>query len=88
MIVVSITTDTKKTGLLFLSDNYYPGWQATVDNHSVPIIKADYSFRAVEVPAGKHTITFSYRPMSLYIGAFITLISAIVLGFVVKKKIP
>lgn len=84
---VEIITDTYKNGLLFLSDNFYPGWQATVDGRSVPILQADYSFRAVEVTAGKHIVHFSYRPVSFYLGTFISLVSAILLGLFVKKKI-
>jgi len=84
---VGIITDTKKTGMLFLSDNYYPGWQATVDDRPVPILLADYSFRAVEVTAGKHIVRFAYRPMSFYLGAFISLLSIIILGFFAKKKL-
>lgn len=84
---VTVETDTKKTGLLFLSDNYYPGWQATVDNKPEAIMLADYSFRAVEVTAGKHIVHFSYRPMSFYIGALFSLLSAVLLGIVAKKKI-
>lgn len=84
---VEIATNTKKTGLLFLSDNYYPGWQATVDGKPVQILLADYSFRAVEVTAGKHNVKFSYMPSSFYLGAIITLFSAIILGIISKKKI-
>ena len=84
---VEIATNTKKTGLLFLSDNYYPGWQATVDDKPEPILLADYSFRAVEVTAGKHIVKFSYMPSSFYLGAIITLLSAIILVIVSKKKI-
>jgi hypothetical protein len=84
---VEIITDTKKIGLLFLSDNYYPGWQATIDGKPVAILLADYSFRAVEVPSGKHIVRFAYRPMSFYVGAIITLLTAILLGILAKKKI-
>ncbi len=84
---VEIVTDTKKTGMLFLSDNYYPGWQASVDDRPVSIFQADYSFRAVELPAGKHIVRFGYRPMSFYLGAFISLLSIILLGIFVRKKI-
>ena len=84
---VEIETNTKKTGLLFLSDNFYPGWQATVDGKPSNILLADYSFRAVEVPAGKHTVEFEYKPMSFYVGTIVTLLSAVILGILFKKKI-
>lgn len=83
---IEIVTDTKRTGLLFLSDNYYPGWQASIDGKSTSIFQADYSFRGVEVPSGKHTMHFAYRPMSFYLGAIISLISAVLLVIVAKRK--
>ncbi len=83
---VEVGTNTKQPGVLFLSDNNYPGWDAFVDNRQVPILQADYSFRAVEIPEGKHTVRFEYRPKSFYIGVIISLISALLLGLFFKKK--
>ncbi|HSW97080.1 MAG TPA: YfhO family protein [Candidatus Saccharimonadales bacterium] len=82
---IEIKTTTKRAGLLFLSDNFYPGWQATIDGKSTPIMLADYSFRAVQVPEGKHIVHFSYRPTSFYLGALISFVSLLLLGFVAKK---
>lgn len=70
---VEIETDTDQPKLLFLSDNYYPGWKAKVDNVETKIYRADFTFRAVFVPAGKHLIKFSYEPLSFKIGVSITL---------------
>jgi len=83
---VNIVSNTKKPGLLFLSDNFYPGWYATVDGKDTPILLADYSFRAVQIPSGKHVVQFSYRPMSFYFGAFVSLITLIVFGILARKK--
>jgi hypothetical protein len=57
---VVIQVDSSKPALLFLSDNYYPGWRAKVNGVSEKIYRADYSFRAVVVPAGKSTVEFFY----------------------------
>lgn len=56
-------------GVLVLSDQYYPGWRAEVDGEPVEIVRADVAFRAVCVPAGEHTVTFTYRPTSFFAGA-------------------
>lgn len=56
---ISIITNT--TGgnlLLLLTDNYYPSWQATLDNQPQPIYIANHTFRAVVVPPGMHTLEF------------------------------
>jgi hypothetical protein len=62
-------------GFLVLSDVNYPGWEATVDGEMVPLLQADYLFRAVRVPAGTHTIVFVYQPLSFWAGALISLIA-------------
>ncbi len=65
---VVINTDSDGNSMLFLSDTYYPGWTASVDGKQTPIYRADYAFRAVSVPKGSHTVTFSYQPMSFNLG--------------------
>ena len=57
---IMISVDTTAPALLFLADNYYPGWKAKVNGIGSKIYRADYSFRAVVVPAGKSEVEFSY----------------------------
>jgi hypothetical protein len=45
-----------------------PGWRADVDGHPLPIRRASDLFQAVPVPAGNHTIRFSYRPPNILFG--------------------
>jgi len=70
---VVIQTQSYSSKFLFLSDNYYPGWKAYIDDRETNIYRANYSFRAVLVPEGTHSIQFIYDPLSLKIGAIITL---------------
>ena len=58
---VTITTE-GDGGLLVLSDQYYPGWRATIDGDRADILRADTVFRAVCVPPGSHTVRFSIAP--------------------------
>jgi len=76
---VKIKTSTNKDSILFLSDNYYPGWVAFIDNKETKIYRANYTFRAVSVPAGEHLVNFEYRPDSYRIGMGLSLISLVVL---------
>jgi uncharacterized membrane protein YfhO len=62
---------------LVLSDNYYPGWTATVDGRSVPVQRVDYTFRGVPLAAGAHTVTFRYQPLSWTLGWIISLVSLV-----------
>lgn len=67
------------------SEIYYPhGWTATIDNQAVPIIRANYILRALEVPAGRHKIEFRFDPKSLHITEAIakTALALLLLGIV------
>ena len=69
-------------GWVILSDVWYPGWIANVDNMRVDIFRANYLFRAVHITKGNHVIQFTYAPISFYCGAvisFITIMASIVL---------
>jgi uncharacterized membrane protein YfhO len=51
--------------VLVLSDNWYPGWQATLDGKPVNVLRADAAIRAVAVPAGSHRIEMRYLPSGM-----------------------
>jgi hypothetical protein len=53
--------ESSSPGLLFLSDNYYPGWHSFVNGHEAKIYRADYTFRAVIIPQGKSRVSFRYQ---------------------------
>jgi hypothetical protein len=80
----TIETDDSSPGYLVLTDTFYPGWNATLDGQPQRTYRANYLFRGVPVPAGHHTIAFSYRPLSFELGAGITLtaLAGIAFGFV------
>ncbi|HVB96130.1 MAG TPA: YfhO family protein [Chloroflexota bacterium] len=61
-----------QAGYVVLADPYYPGWQASVDGNSAPVLRADWTFRAVPVPAGTHQVIFRFRPASLVVGGAIS----------------
>ncbi len=68
-------TNSRVPGYLVLLDSYYPGWASYIDGREAPIFRANYAFRAVEVPAGEHRIEFRYRPGPFYTGQGVTLVS-------------
>ncbi|MCB0209428.1 MAG: YfhO family protein [Anaerolineae bacterium] len=74
----TITTSTATPALLVLSEPYYPGWQATIDNQPAPILRADYVLRAVPVPAGEHTVQLTFQPSSFIVGAVISSMTLLV----------
>lgn len=73
-----ITLQAKSNGnLLYLSDVYYPGWKAFIDNQKAEIYKANYAFRAIYLPPGSHEVRFVFDPESLGLGFIISIGSII-----------
>ncbi len=62
---VEIDVDALRAGIVVLHDLFYPGWEARVDGHKEPILRANILFRGVEVLPGHHRIEFSFHPLSL-----------------------
>jgi len=58
-----------------LNDAFYPGWKSFIDNKQVKIYRANYLFRAINLPAGRHLVTFRYEPFSYKLGKIISLLT-------------
>lgn len=83
---VSISSITTQAMMLFLSDAYYPGWNAYVDGIKTPVYRADYAFRAVAVPKGNHSVVFKYEPWSWTIGILGSFIGILVCIYLVRSR--
>ena len=65
-------------GLAVFSEIYYPaGWRAFIDGEEVPILRADYTLRALLIDEGSHEVEFVYDPGSFTIGKNISLASSL-----------
>jgi hypothetical protein len=61
--------------LTVIAQTYYRNWQAEVDGHPAPLLKANYAFQAVPILAGKHHVTVTYRDQAFRAGIAISGIS-------------
>jgi hypothetical protein len=78
-----------KSGILCFSEIWYPAWKAYVDGKETKIFRADYCFRAIEIPEGEHTIEMKYQSETFKSGMYITLftlLGSIVSFFVFDRK--
>lgn len=82
-------------GLVVFSEIYYAdGWQAFIDGQPAPHLRVDYVLRALNVPAGVHTIDFKFVPRAYAIGNGVSLAASLALllvllgagAYIVRRK--
>lgn len=74
----------KVSRLLVSTENFYPGWKAKVNGKETKVYRANYTFRAIEIPEGKYSVEFYYEPESVRIGMYISLMSLITIFIFLK----
>ena len=72
---IRLRTDSTQPSTLIAADSYYPGWRAFVDSRPARIDAAEIAFRAVAVPAGRHTVEMRFVPVTLYVSAGISILA-------------
>lgn len=60
-----VTADGAGRDWLYYADAWHPFWHAQVNGVEVPILRADFGFKAVEIPRGVTTVKFAYRSGTL-----------------------
>jgi hypothetical protein len=76
---VEVEAEMTASGLLILSDTYYPGWKVTVDGQPASLLRVNYALRGVYLPAGEHQVMLRFVPTSFWIGLTLTA-TVLVLG--------
>jgi hypothetical protein len=76
---MQLTVDAAGAGYLVLADAIQPTWQVTVDGKPANLVPADHGLAAVAVPAGTHTVRFSYAPAGHDLARWITLLTGTLL---------
>jgi hypothetical protein len=59
---IHIVISSPCAGHLVVSDLYYPGWSARVNNQDMPVQAFNSAFLSVQVPKGSSEVVFTYRP--------------------------
>jgi hypothetical protein len=77
---VTIDVESSQAGYLVLADSNYPGWRAFIDSRPTAIFTANFLFRGIDLPAGRHSVRFEYRPASVRWGAAGSVVGLILLA--------
>ncbi len=63
--------------MLVVSENYHPFWRAFVDGEEQPLVRANYAWKAVAVPAGEHRVELRFHDPIATACRWITLLSTL-----------
>lgn len=88
---VRVLAELEAPGYLVLSDTYYPGWSASAAGQQLPLVPANFAFRAVPLGAGRHEVQFDYEPPGLKIGLVVsglTLFWLVLLSLRDRRELP
>jgi hypothetical protein len=86
---VALRVEPGPAGFLVLADVWYPGWTCMVDGRPAPLYRADYLFRAVELPEGAREVVFTFAPQSYRRGravSFAALGIALLIGVAAARR--
>jgi hypothetical protein len=73
-------------GRFALAEQFYPGWQATVDGSAAGIERWGEAFQSVQVPGGQHRVVFQFHSAGLRAGALVSLFATLALIVVVRWR--
>jgi hypothetical protein len=72
-----VETHADREAYLLLTESFAPGWRATIDGEPAPVLPANAAFRAVAVPAGRHTVRLRYAPPAARVGLTLSALTAL-----------
>lgn len=84
---IKIKTNATGNNLLMLSEIYYPLWKAYIDGKETEILKTNYAFRSVIMPAGEHTLEMRLIVKGFETGKMLSIISNILLALLLAGAI-
>ena len=56
---IEVNVENEGEGFLVLTDSFYPTWSVNIDGIDSQIIRTNYNFRGVVVPAGSSKVIFT-----------------------------
>ncbi|MEZ4661143.1 MAG: hypothetical protein R2911_26640 [Caldilineaceae bacterium] len=61
---ITLQVATEAPGVLLLSEVWYPGWRATINDAPVDVLRVDGALRGIAIPAGASTVQLWFAPVS------------------------
>jgi hypothetical protein len=85
---VVLESDCPQPASIVLTDLMYPGWRVSVDGQTAEAVRVEGMYRGVELPPGRHTVVWTYRPASVHWGGAISAATLlmIVIGALARRR--
>jgi hypothetical protein len=80
---IKLTTNYTSSKFLVYNDSFQEGWHASINGKPIHIYRANFSFKAIELPQGRNEVVFHYAPwrqglylclIGIFMSAFIYLV--------------
>ena len=77
---------------LVVSENFFPGWRATINGQDAPVVRANFNLIGVVLPAGARNVALTFSDAAYQKGKIITLLALVVTmlaiagGIVVERR--
>jgi hypothetical protein len=75
---VRYESESKSARIAVFSEIFYKDWKAYIDGKPADIMKVNYVLRSLQIPAGKHQITFQFEPKLYILGREISFYSSLI----------
>ena len=62
-------------GILVVSENYYPGWQADIGGQRVETVRANFNLIGVPLPPGARTVSLTFHDAAYRLGRIVALLA-------------
>lgn len=80
-ISLSLSQPAPRGAALVVSENYYPGWSATVDGRAAVTDRVDYTLIGVELPEGGRNVDLVFSDPAYESGKLVTIIALLLSVF-------
>ncbi len=84
--IIQVDVESDGGGMLVLSEMFYPGWRARIGTREAPVRRVDFALQGVVVPAGRHTVRFTFEPVSLRVGAGVSLAALALVAVLLRRR--
>ena len=74
-ITVKLTSPAPAGSALIVSENFFPGWTATVDGKAAQVVRADFNLIGVILPTGANAVELSFADPAYRTGKMVTFIA-------------